>query len=61
MTVLGAVRVIQAPGHHYRQLVPFFGASGPNAQQQQQMMQLIELGGAVLIGIVALNLLLDLI
>lgn len=38
-----------------------FGASGPNAQQQQQMMQLIELGGAVLIGIVALNLLLDLI
>jgi hypothetical protein len=38
-----------------------FGAGGPSADQQQQMMQIIELGGAVLLGIVALNLLLDLL
>jgi len=38
-----------------------FGAAGPNAAQQQQMLQMLELGGAVLLGIVGLNLLLDLI
>ena len=38
-----------------------FGASGPSANQQQQMLQMVELGGAVLFGIVALNLLLDLL
>ena len=38
-----------------------FGAGGPSADQQQQMMQIIELGGIVLLGIVALNLLLDLL
>ena len=38
-----------------------FGPSGPSAEQQQQILQTVELGGAVLLGLVALNLLLDLI
>ena len=38
-----------------------FGAAGPSAAQQQQMLQMVELGGAVLLGIVALNLLLYLL
>ena len=38
-----------------------FGPSGPSAEQQQQILQMVELGGAVLLGLVALNLLLDLI